>query len=239
MSEHRPVVLTLTAFATAMAALAVAALTAWLRCGRGSNCSSELALAIVAAGPACLIGILMLIILRTKLRTPWVRGIALAAGIGVAALPLAAFLLQDVKLLPIFSVLVAAAVLLAVLGERAAEETASAVRRRSAAPATRQFRGAAGVGRAAKGRASSHARREELLAFLDELTVLNQELARLGELLARRGYGSASTLCASRMCYEPRFLAYQVAPPSATAPAATAAAMPADTPVLGPDEPPL
>jgi hypothetical protein len=184
MSEQRPVALTLTAFAMAIGALAVVALTAWWRCGRGSDCSSELTLAMVAVAPACLIVVLMLISMRTKLRMAWVRWIALATGTGVAVLPLAAFLLRDASLLPVF---VAAAVVLAILGERAAEETMLPDGRQSADPAPKQFRGAASAGRVVEGSVSSQGRREELLALLDELTELTTEIARIGELLARLG----------------------------------------------------
>ena len=95
MSNERPAVLVFLAFAMSLGALAVAAAAASLRCGSESSCSTELALAIVAIAPACLIGLLMVLLLRTKADVRWIRTLLLAVGVGVAALPLGAFLLRD------------------------------------------------------------------------------------------------------------------------------------------------
>lgn len=187
MSKHRPLFLTLTAFATAMGALCIAALAAWLRCGRGSDCSPELALAVAAVLTACLIGILMLIVLRAKVRRPYLRRVTLAAGVAVSALPFAAFLLRDVQLLPVFAMLVAVAVLLAALAESAADGTESAASGHSTAAALGEYGGAASDGSQLKVRSSSQARRKDLLAFLDELAELNREIARLSARIAKHG----------------------------------------------------
>jgi hypothetical protein len=117
MSEQRPMLLVFLVFATSLAALAVAGVSAWLRCGRGGECSSELALGILALGPACIIGILMIFLLRVRITVPWVRTVVLAVGVGIAALPLAAFLFEDIRMLPAFAALLAGAVFLVIWGE--------------------------------------------------------------------------------------------------------------------------
>lgn len=184
MSDQRPTVLVLLAFAASLGALAVAAASAWLRCGRGSACSSELALAIVAVAPACLIGVLMVLLLRTKVRARWLRSILLAGGVGVAVLPLAAFLLRDVVLLPVFAALVATTVLLVLWGERSEPETAP-VSRPPSPPTAEERPSAASDSRCIidgqPPAARPHA--EELLAIVHGLAVLNDGIIRLCELL--------------------------------------------------------
>ena len=118
MSKERPAVLIFLAFATSLGALAVAAVAASIRCGRGSACSTELALSIVAIAPACLIALLMVLLLRTKADVRWVRTLLLAGGVGVAMLPLGAFLLRDAKIIPLFAALVVAMVVLVLWGDR-------------------------------------------------------------------------------------------------------------------------
>ena len=116
-SEHRSLALVLSVFAMSLAALAVAGGSAWGRCGRGSDCSAELAFAIIAIAPAALIGVLMVFLLRVKIESHGVRTALLAFGVGVASLPLAAFILRDVWLLPAFAALLVGAVVLVLWGE--------------------------------------------------------------------------------------------------------------------------
>ncbi len=125
MSKERPTILVFLAFATSLGALAVAAAAASLRCGRGSTCSTELALAIVAIAPACLIGLLMVLLLRTKAAVRWIRTLLLAVGVGVAVLPLGAFLLRDAKIIPLFAALVVAMVVLVLWEDRSEPEPES------------------------------------------------------------------------------------------------------------------
>ena len=122
MSKERPTILVFLAFATSLGALAVAAAAASLRCGRGSSCSTELALSIVAIAPACLIALLMVLLLRTKAAVRWVRTLLLAVGVGVAVLPLGAFLLRDAQIIPLFAALVVAMVVLVLWEDRSEPE---------------------------------------------------------------------------------------------------------------------
>ncbi len=190
-SEHRSLVLVLSVFATAMAALAVAGGSAWWRCGRGSDCSSELAFAIIAIAPACLIGVLMVFLLRVKIESRGVRTALLAIGVGVASLPLAAFLLRDVWLLPAFAALLVSAVVMVLWGERSEpdivsldvplEETPTwpSVDERPPLPRSRPA-----IGRALprRGRAFATA-----LAVMDEMAALNHQILWLCDRIASPG----------------------------------------------------
>ncbi len=190
-SEHRSLVLVLSVFATALAALAVAGGSAWWRCGRGSDCSSELAFAIIAIAPACLIGMLMVFLLRAKLQSRGVRTALLAIGVGVASLPLAAFLLRDVWLLPAFAALLVAAVVLVLWGESSEPDTLPldetptwpTVDER---PPPERSRPTIGRALPRRGRAFATA-----LAVMDELAVLNHEILWLCDRISSPGPAGA------------------------------------------------
>lgn len=179
-SEHRSLVLVLLVFATALAALAVAGGSAWGRCGRGSDCSSELAFSIIAIAPACLIGLLMVFLLRVKLESRGVRTALLAIGVGIASLPLAAFLLRDVWLFPAFAALLVAAVVLVLWGESSEPDivpldvsleeppTWPSVEER---PTPARSRPAVGRELPRRGRAFATA-----LAVMDEMAALNHQI---------------------------------------------------------------
>lgn len=185
MPGHRPLVLTLTAFATALGALGVAAFTGWQRCGRGSECSSELALGILAVAPACLIGMVVLFAVRAMLVTPWLRTFLLAAGIGVAALPLAAFLLQDVWQVPVFLLLLAAAILVGLVGERSAAIEVSLVEGQPPAPPSRALpKERDGAAEATPRETNPLTAR--VLVLVEEMSALNREIALVGERLSKR-----------------------------------------------------
>ena len=134
MSNERSAALVFLAFATSLGALAVAAAAASIRCGSESSCSTELALAIVAVAPACLIGLLMVLSLRTKTDVRWLRTLFLAVGVGVAVLPLGAFLLRDVKFIALFAALVVAMVVMVLWEDRSEPHPASEPRPTGAEP---------------------------------------------------------------------------------------------------------
>ena len=192
ISEQRPMLLVFLVFATSLAALAVAGVSAWLRCGRGGECSSELALGILALGPACMIGILMVFLLRVRITVPWVRTVVLAVGVGVAALPLAAFLFGDIRMLPAFAALLAGAVLLVIWGE----ESGARVEPALAPPPTvvvaeRPPRGAAP--RPTAERYLPRGRRPAAaLTVLRELSTLNDAIIRHCERLVLPGSAPAA-----------------------------------------------
>jgi hypothetical protein len=194
----------LSVFAMALAALAVAGGSAWWRCGRGSDCSSELAFAIFAIAPAALIGVLMVFLLRVKIESRGVRTALLAIGVGVASLPLAAFILRDVWLLPAFAALLVAAVVLVLWGESSEpkivplEETPTwpSVEETPTWPSVeerpRPARSRPAVGRALprRGRAFATA-----LAVMDEMATLNHQILWLCD---RISLGPARALPAHR-----------------------------------------
>lgn len=192
MSRQRPTLLVFLVFATSLGALAVAGVSAWWRCGRGSDCSPELALAIVAVAPASLIAILMVLLLRTKMKERWLRSLLLAGGVGVATLPLAAFLLGDVRVLPAFAVLVVVTALLVLRGERGEGEAAPArpppapIAEAGLPPATHVRPSGAGPQPTARPSAGA------VLAVLDELAALNNGIIRHCELLTSLGSAPAS-----------------------------------------------
>ena len=198
-SEHRSLVLVLLVFATALAALAVAGGSAWGRCGRGSDCSSELAFSIIAIAPACLIGLLMVFLLRVKLESRGVRTALLALGVGVASLPLAAFLLRDVWLLPAFAALLVGTVIL-VLWEESGEpdiapldgplEEAPTWPSVEERPRPARSRPAVRRARPRRGRAFATA-----LAVMDEMAALNHQILWLCDRIST---GPARALPAHR-----------------------------------------
>ena len=186
-SDQRSLVLVLLAFATALAALAVAGGSAWWRCGRGSDCSSELAFAIIAIAPASLIGLLMVFLLRVKLRSRGVRTALLAIGVGVASLPLAAFILRDVWLSPAFAALLVAAVVLVLWGESGEPDTVP-LSETPAWPTVDErpppARSRPDIGRALPRRGMGVA---TALAVMDELAVLNHEILSLCDRISSPG----------------------------------------------------
>ena len=190
-SEHRSLILVLAVFATALAALAVAGGSAWWRCGRGSDCSSELAFAIFAIAPACLIGVLMVFLLRVKMRSRRARTALLAIGVGVASLPLAAFLLRDVWLMPAFASLLVAAVVL-VLWEEGGEPETVALDETTPWPAVEErpppARSRPAVGRAMPRREGAAA---TVLTVMDEMAALNHEILWLCDRLSSTGPAQA------------------------------------------------
>ena len=193
MSELRPTIVVLLAFATGLAALALAGVTAWLRCGRGSDCSTELALAIVAFSPACLIGLIVALLMRIRADVWWLRTSLLAVGVGVAGMPLAAFLLRDVKLVPAFAALVAVVIFLIVMGERQELEAAAAEREDAAAPEpdVQPLQESGALPELPMSVASP--RVERALIVLQQLAALNNDVIRLCESLPRLARGGPAT----------------------------------------------
>ena len=196
MSKERPAVLVFLAFATSLGALAVAAAAASLRCGRGSSCSTELALAIVAIAPACLIGLLMVLLLRTKAAVRWVRTLLLAVGVGVAVLPLGAFLLRDAKIIPLFAALVVAMVVLVLWEDRSEPEPESEPGRTAArpgigSPPSAPSRGETPLPATSPGASvqrpqpAARPAAQGALAVLREVAALNDQVIRFCERLAR------------------------------------------------------
>ena len=186
MTEQRPMLFLLLAFATSLGALSAAAGSAALRCGSDSDCSYQLALAVVAFAPACLIGILVVLLMRVRAEVRWLRTLLLAVGVGVAVVPLATFLLRDVKMLPPFAALMAALVLLVLWGEREASETERAGREAAAPPSAVGAEEPAAEPVLAERRRPALGRGvESTLAVLEQVASLNSEIIRLCELLPR------------------------------------------------------
>lgn len=196
MSKERPAILVFLAFATSLGALAVAAAAASLRCGRASSCSTELALAIVAIAPACLIGLLMVLLLRTKAEVRWIRTMLLAVGVGVAVLPLGAFLLRDAKIIPLFAVLVVAMVVLVLWEDRSEPDMESEAEQTAARPGigpppsapSREGSLPPATSPGTSVRRPQPAARpatQGALAVLGEVTALNDQVIRFCERLAR------------------------------------------------------
>lgn len=125
-AAERHALLLLFAFAISLAALAVAGVGAWARCGRGSDCTPELALGVVAAGPAAFIGVLVILLTLVRVDSRALRTALLAVGAGVAVLPLAVFFMQDPWLLAAAGGLVVAAMVLALLDARVEAESEAA-----------------------------------------------------------------------------------------------------------------
>ncbi|MDP9237327.1 MAG: hypothetical protein M3P30_08020 [Chloroflexota bacterium] len=117
MSTYRALLWTAAAFAVSLAALGAAAGTAWARCGRGTQCSSELALGIVAVAPAALLLAVMVLLIRMRTGSPTLARLLLVVALAVAVAPLAAFIFRDVHTLLIVAGLFAALSYLAVTGE--------------------------------------------------------------------------------------------------------------------------
>ena len=196
MSNERPTVLVFLAFATSLGALALAAAVASWRCGRGSACSTELALSIVAIAPACLIALLMVLLLRTKAAVRWVRTLLLAVGVGVAVLPLGAFLLRDAKIIPLFAALVVAMVVLVLWGDHSEpepESEAGRTRTRSdiGPPPSAPSRGETPPPATSPGTSiqrpqpAARPAAQGALAVLREVAALNDQVIRFCERLAR------------------------------------------------------
>jgi len=174
--------LVLLAFATSLGALGAAAGSASWRCGSDSGCSYELALAIVAIAPACLIGIVVVLLMRMRAEMRWLRTLLLAAGVGVAAIPLASFLIRDVWLIPAFAALLAAMVVLVLWGEReAVEGTPEPEPVAAGTDAQRPI--AEQLPPEAWQRPVTRPRIGSTLALLQHLSVLNTETIRLCEML--------------------------------------------------------
>lgn len=113
MAAHRALMWVIATLALALAAVGVAALTAWTRCGGDGECGNELALSIVALPPATLLAGVALLLLRTHERTSWVRRATVAICVALAMAPLTAFLVGDPIILALMSLLFAALVYLA------------------------------------------------------------------------------------------------------------------------------
>lgn len=192
MAQHRGTLFALLVFATALGAVAAAGLTGWLRCGRDSDCAPQLALAVVAFAPAGLIGALAVLWLRTKLVTPWLRAWLLALGVAVAALPLAAILLQDVRLLPVFLALMVSTVVLVLWGEGQPAPEAPQRPAAPAGPATPPARSYAEPTPVDGQREVALSPAGRLVTILQELAALNSDIIRLCERLSQLDSAAAS-----------------------------------------------
>lgn len=184
MTEQRPLLLVLLAFAVSLAALGVAAAAAAARCDTEGDCSYELALAVFAFGPASLIAILVVFLMRMRAEIRWLRTLLLAGGVAVATIPLAAFLLRDVWMFPAFAALLAALIVLALWGER---EAVSAERWEApaATPRAEEETPAPGPTFEDKRPFAATPRPAGTLAFLGQLALMNREIIRLCEALPR------------------------------------------------------
>jgi hypothetical protein len=66
-----------------------------VRCGRGSDCTGDLALGVAAAAPAALLLSVMTLLLRTRTSSAFLARLLLVCAVGLAAAPLAAFVIRD------------------------------------------------------------------------------------------------------------------------------------------------
>jgi hypothetical protein len=123
MSTHRALILALTAFAVSLAALGVAAATAWARCGDESGCTGDLAPGVAAAAPAALLASVVTLLIRRRASSELASRILLAGAVGLASVPLAAFVIRDLATLVVIAVLGAALVYLALMEEVAPNAT--------------------------------------------------------------------------------------------------------------------
>jgi hypothetical protein len=191
MSTYRAILVTLAVLVLALAATGLASLTAWARCGPGDDCSTELALAAADAVPVAIIGSSLLILVRTRAAGRMLRTALLAAAVGVAVLPIAAFLMRELWAVVLFGFLVACLVALVVSADREpttpGEAMALWLGMENSGPASTAD-GAGAEETAA--RALSSADAEDLCAVVDgalEATIrvrdLCADLARIGEAL--------------------------------------------------------
>jgi hypothetical protein len=115
MSTYRGLVLALLAFAVSLGAVGVGGGTAWVRCGRGSDCTGDLALGVAAAAPAALLLSVMTLLLRTRTSSALLARLLLVGAVGLAAAPLAAFVVRDQRTVVAVGVLAAALVYLTLM----------------------------------------------------------------------------------------------------------------------------
>jgi hypothetical protein len=108
MRTHRALLLAAAAFAVSLGGLSVAAMSAWLRCDRGADCSPDLALGIFGFAPAALLLAVVLLLLRKEASSAIGARIMLVVTLAVAVSPLAAFVVRDVQTLVIMALLFAA-----------------------------------------------------------------------------------------------------------------------------------
>lgn len=127
MTTQRAVLLVFAVLALSLGAMSIASLTAWERCGRGDDCSTDLAIAAVDAVPAAIIGSLVVVLLRSRALGRRLRAAMLSLAVALATLPLASFVLRELWGTIVFAVLLGCLVLLVVTAEDQAPERPEAV----------------------------------------------------------------------------------------------------------------
>lgn len=192
MAEHRPTAIVLLAFAVSLGALAVASASAFVRCGRESDCSYELALSIFAFAPAALIAGVVFLLMRARAELRWLQTGLLIIAVGLAIAPLAAFVLRDARLVPAFAALVAALVFLLIVAEREAfrggVEGLPAPSEAEEPPAMPEPE-AQPVEEAPQLRRPVRPRVGGALSLLEQMAALNGEIVRLCEALPNASGG--------------------------------------------------
>lgn len=191
MSTQRAVLVVFAVLALSLAAMSTASLTAWQRCGRGDDCSTDLAIAAVDAVPVAIIGSLVLILLRTRALGRRLRAAMLSLAVAIATLPLASFVLREPWGAIVFAALLGCLVLLVVTAEDRSEPGRAAPPGAVTAPEA-----AAPVSRAeAPGRPAPL----DLVALLDDVTEtsvrireLCSEAGGIGRRLVRAGVGDGA-----------------------------------------------
>lgn len=181
MSTYRAALLTLSVVAISLAATGTASLTAWDRCGRGSDCSTDLAIAAVNLAPVAIIGSTVLVLLRSRATGRWLRAGVLSAAVGLATLPLAAFLMRELWSALAFAFLMACLLALVISAEdRAASEASGRGVRAPAAPEQP-------VPAAEQNEAAGAPAPDELPALVDEVLAVGVGIRELCSRLARTG----------------------------------------------------
>jgi hypothetical protein len=156
MSANRALVLTLAAFAVSLAALSVGGGTAWVRCGRDSTCSGDLALGVAAAAPAALLASVVTLLLRRRASSVLASRLLLACAVGLAAVPLGVFVIRDLVTLAVMAVLLAALVYLALIEDGAADADVAGGEGAVDAPGTSEAVGGGDTAAEARTRAAAH-----------------------------------------------------------------------------------
>jgi len=189
MLQTRTLFLVLAPYALSLFALAIAGLSGWTRCGRGADCAPDLAWAVIAAGPAALIAIIMLLLLRVRAGSRFTRSVLLAATIAVAMAPFAVFIFPDARFIPAFIVLLAGAVWLLLHAEDEAERRPATPSATPADAPVPQASALPAIGaRPARPAPDSPGNLQSSLRMIAELSSLNRDILQWCEALVGRSY---------------------------------------------------
>jgi hypothetical protein len=121
LKVYRELLLAAGAFAVALGAVSLAGVVAWARCGRGSDCTPDLALGIAGGGPAALLLIVVLLLVGREASSRSAAKAVFVAALVAAGVPLAAFVIRDVPTLVITLLLFGGLVALALLDDDGGE----------------------------------------------------------------------------------------------------------------------